>query len=113
MIVFPGVGVPFGKESLRVLEDTGQRATGPSKKALAMRTNSLISPEEAAGYALVISEEMAVDQDAQCEAVEASLRWKGGPDAAPGALLNLRDSHKTAWIPEWVVQYWRGGRATA
>ena len=113
MIVFPGVGVPFGKESLRVLEDTGQRATGPSKKALAMRTNSLISPEEAAGYALVISEEMAADQDAECEAVEASLRWKGGADAAPGALLNLRDSLKTAWIPDWVAQFWRGGRATA
>ena len=78
-----------------------------------MRTNSLIWRRRRRATLLVISEEMAVDQDAQCEAVEASLRWKGGPDAAPGALLNLRDSHKTAWIPEWVVQYWRGGRATA
>ena len=97
MIVFPGVGVSFRKKSLGVLEDTGQRATGPSKKALAMRTNSLISPEEAAGYALVISEEMAVDQDAECEAVEASLRWKGGADAAPGALMNMTFGSATAW----------------
>ena len=64
-----------------------------------MRTNSLISPEEAAGYALVISEEMAADQDAQCEAVEASLRWKSGPQTQLPAPLDLRDSHKTAWIP--------------
>jgi hypothetical protein len=80
-----------------------------------MRTNSLISPEEAAGYAMAITEEMAVAQDKQSEALayEAVIaRWPAGQDAAPGTTLALTGNPK-AWISDLVAQYWRGGRATA
>lgn len=75
-----------------------------------MRTNLLLSPEEAAGYALAITEEMAADQDAQCEAAEAAQRWTGQerPLQSTAPVGDL-----SSWLPDWVAQYWRQGRATA